>query len=158
MHENYVRLAHQPPPESPQHQFLMWYMCLLVHQWWGRQWHPVSSTLQLHVLNFRAWTYLYQPLLCELNWTQPSTMPHGQGFTTKIVGLGGSQGIIICHLGHWRHSPSHVSEGRPHFQPGIQRISNAQLPMQRAIDNQVHQTELQGKWQYYLMHFYSVSL
>jgi len=81
------------------------------------------------------------PHFCSSSTTTMMTMPHGQGFTTKHFHLGGSWGVVVIHhLGCQKHSPSDASEGRwvrPHLQPGIQHISNTQLPLQRAIDNEI---------------------
>jgi len=87
-------------------------------------------------------------------------MPRGRGFTTKRVPLGGSRGVIIHRLGRRKRSPSDVSEGRPQLQPGIQHISNARLPAQRIIDNEIRRAELQGMWHYLhtLTPIYVVSL
>jgi len=64
-------------------------------------------------------------------------MPQGQGYMIKCVSLGASRGVTINHLGRRAQSPSDIGEGHIGQPPGIQHISNVQLPLQRQIDDQV---------------------
>src|SRR5882672_4518054 len=72
------------------------------------------------------------------------SMPRGQGYKIKRVSLGASRGVTINRLGRRARSPSDIGEGQIRQTPGIQHISNAQLPLQRQIDDQVQRAELQG--------------
>jgi hypothetical protein len=74
-------------------------------------------------------------------------MPRGQGFTTKRVSTSGSRGVVIHHLGRRQRSPSESDERsvRRHFTPGVYRISNARLPLQRNLDNEHRRAEIDGK-------------
>jgi len=53
------------------------------------------------------------------------------------VSLSAIRGVTINRLERQAQSPSDIGEGRIRQPPGIQHISNAQLPLQRQIDDQV---------------------
>jgi hypothetical protein len=71
-------------------------------------------------------------------------MPRGQGFTIGRVSLGASRGVTINRLGRRRRSPSDIGEGRVRHPPGIQHITNAQLPVERQLGDEMRRAELQG--------------
>ena len=73
-------------------------------------------------------------------------MPRGDNYHVRRVSMRSSRGVVIHHLGQRRHSPMEDGERefRCHYPPGVQRISNAQLPMQRHWDNELRCAQLQG--------------
>ena len=76
-------------------------------------------------------------------------MRRGQGFTTTRVHVGSSKGVVINRLGRRRRSPSDVGEGRGQntsWQPGLQRITNAQLPAERRLQQDIRRAELEGMY------------
>ena len=72
-------------------------------------------------------------------------MPRGAGFTIMRVSLGSSRGVVINHLGRRRRSPSDAGEGRQYHPVGIQYIPNAQLPLQRRLDDELRRAELRRR-------------
>ena len=73
-------------------------------------------------------------------------MLRGQGYQTQRVGFGASQGVVINRLGRRRNALSEEGNNdHPHqHPPGRQRISNAQLPNQRRLDEALRRHELMG--------------
>ena len=76
-------------------------------------------------------------------------MPHGQGYQTRHVSLGASRGVIINRLGRHRNEEGNNKHPRQH-PSGRQRISNAQLPNQRRIDEALRRNELMGMSQFFV--------
>ena len=71
-------------------------------------------------------------------------MSRNRGFTVRRTDLGGSRGVTLNYLGR-RKRPDN-DDGRSQQHPvGVKRITNAQLPQARLLDNEMRHAELQGK-------------